>query len=262
MISAEIIIGTLALLVSLVNLRVIWKLRRQVARLPFEELLTRNEFFGATSTNSAHQFQQFQALERLTFELDLRLPLPPMRGWAASPDFPLLAFRQARQRRPDVIVECGSGASTVVMARAVQLNGQGRVMTIEHDGGFAQKTRELLEEYGLSNHAEVIHAPLVTDATDGEPHSWYGFEPPDDLRIDLLIVDGPPEGPDTLARYPAGPRLVPKLNPGGIAMVDDAHRPNEQTAIRRWLAELPGLGVEFHDLEKGCAIITKAVEPS
>ena len=53
--------------------------------------------------------------------------------------------------------------------------------------------------------------------------------------------------------------LIPHLNPGGVVLLDDARRPNEQHAVSRWLEELPGLSGEFLNHEKGCAIVSKAV---
>jgi hypothetical protein len=72
-------------------------------------------------------FKQGQAL--LTLERRLGLPegLPPVRGWAGSPDFLLQVADRILSTKPATIVECGSGVSTIVAARCAQLNQRGHV---------------------------------------------------------------------------------------------------------------------------------------
>ena len=72
-------------------------------------------------------YRQLEALRALDAELSLERALPPTRGWSASPDFLLLIAQHARDARPRIVVECGSGTSTVVLARCMQLNGAGHV---------------------------------------------------------------------------------------------------------------------------------------
>jgi hypothetical protein len=72
-------------------------------------------------------FAQVQAYDGLMRLLQFRAPLPPLRGWAASPDFLLVIAQHALKHKPKVIVECSSGSSTLVLARCCELNGGGHV---------------------------------------------------------------------------------------------------------------------------------------
>lgn len=72
-------------------------------------------------------FSQIQALWALERKLGLPDALPPMRGWAGSPDFLLAAAEEALYLKPKTVMECSSGVSTVVMARCLQMNGVGHV---------------------------------------------------------------------------------------------------------------------------------------
>ena len=58
--------------------------------------------------------------------------------------------------------------------------------------------------------------------------------------IDTLVVDGPPAGefPDTLVREPAAQVLAPLLAADYAMFLDDAERPAEREALRRWSAAL------------------------
>ncbi|MCP5374038.1 MAG: class I SAM-dependent methyltransferase [Hyphomicrobiales bacterium] len=202
-------------------------------------------------------FRQEQFLALLHAELDLDLPLPPAGGWAASPDFLLLLARHARAAAPAVVVECGSGVSTVVMARCLQLNGGGHVYSLEHDSRFAAKTREDLERYGVAGFATVLDAPLRPVRLGGRDWPWYGTEDLPGGDIDLLIVDGPPMPVDPLVRYPAGPVLFPRMRAGGTVFMDDTDRPGEREIAGRYGREFPDFTVSREMTEKGCLVLTR-----
>lgn len=203
-------------------------------------------------------FRQLEALQGLYAELDLKISLPPTRGWAASPDFLLELARQVRAKRPISVLECSSGTSTLVLARCLQLNGVGKVFSLEHDPYYASQTREQLLRHGLQDWAQVLDAPLQPHTLTGESWPWYDLsELPATTTIDLLVIDGPPQATRTLARYPAGPLLFHRLNPGGQVFLDDAARSDELAILQRWQQEFPALKHSLRVCEKGCAVVTK-----
>ena len=208
----------------------------------------------------AHQlFRQLEALQGLYVDLGLTHSLPGTRGWAASPDFLLELARHAIAHRPAVTVECGSGTSTLVLARCMQINGHGKVYTLEHNADFAQQTRAQLERHGLSDWAVVLVAPVRTLYLGAAPWQWYAHEVlPPGLSIDLLAIDGPPLATGAMARYPAGPVLFPRLAPHAAVFLDDAARPDERRILARWEREFPSLQQTDRSCEKGCAVLTTA----
>ncbi len=205
--------------------------------------------------DAANAFTQVESLHALQQRLGLRHPLPRTRGWAASPDFLRAAMELALERRPQVVVECSSGISTLVLARCAQINGSGHVHSLEHDPEFADKTRELLRAEGLEGHATVHDAPLKPLQLPNWSADWYDSSVlPAGLRVDLLVVDGPPWFVSALPRYPAVPALRERLNPGAVVLLDDAARPEEQECVRRWRDEWPALQVlRVPTCEKGLA---------
>ena len=50
-----------------------------------------------------------------------------------------------------VVVECGSGLSTILIARRLRELGAGNVHSLEHDEGFAEACRRQLERESLSD---------------------------------------------------------------------------------------------------------------
>ena len=203
-------------------------------------------------------YRQLEALHALYAELDVKRALPPTRGWSASPDFLLLIARHARDARPRSVVECGSGTSTVVLARCMQINGSGHVYSLEHQLEFVDATGAELERHDLSDWATVIHAPLRPHDLNGETWSWYSHETLPELKIDMLVIDGPPMPVGPLVRYPVGPILFPKLAPGAAVFLDDAARDDEKRIIERWQREFPDLDRQDHGCEKGCVELRSA----
>lgn len=202
-------------------------------------------------------FGQFQALLALERKLSLPQELPPMRGWAGSPDFLLVVANEILRRRPGCVLECSSGVSSIVIARCLQINGKGHVYSLEHDLSYAEKTRKLLADQGLGEWATVLHAPLETRHTDTP---WYAEDviPPDLEPIDLLIVDGPPQKTAPLARHPVLPRMLNRMAPNAIVIMDDANREDETEVVRRWKLDYPIESEQRPACEKGCSILQLA----
>jgi predicted O-methyltransferase YrrM len=138
------------------------------------------------------------------------------------------------------IVECGSGVSTIVLARALRERG-GRLHALEHDPGWAAFVRSWLERERLDS-ATVIEAPLRPHPLALDGAAWYDAAAlphlPDD-GIGLLLVDGPPAGEPGLgrSRYPALPALAERLADDALVVLDDADRPGEAEVLATWEGE-------------------------
>jgi hypothetical protein len=205
---------------------------------------------------SASLFRQLEALHGLYIDLGFKRSLPATRGWAASPDFLLELSRYALDHKPKTVVECSSGTSTLILARCMQINGGGKVYSLEHDPVYAQATREELERHCLAEFAQVFDAPLREVDLEDASWVWYGHEVlPAGLEIDMLAIDGPPLSVGANARYPAGPVLFPKLSSKGTVFLDDAQRASETAALARWKKEFPWLEQGVRYCEKGCAVL-------
>ncbi len=200
-------------------------------------------------------YSQVEALISLYYGLKLEHGLPSTRGWAASPDFLVQIAEHVRRHNPKVLVECGSGASTIVLSRCLQLNGNGHLYSLEHIPEIATETRQQLAKHGLSEWATVVDPPLQPVQLDGSEWNWYATSEIPEGNIDMVVIDGPPAVEEPLARYPAGPILFGRLNPGAAVFVDDALREGEKESIRRWKEKFPSLRSESRDCEKGCTVL-------
>ncbi len=204
-------------------------------------------------------FRQLEALQNLSAVLPVNDMLPATRGWAASPDLLVVLVDLVIGERPSLVVECGSGASTLWLALAMRRFGiGGRIIALDHDPVFGGKTRDLLARHGLGDLAEVRDAPLESFSLDGQTYSWYARRAWENLTgIDLLFVDGPPATTGHQARYPALPLLAGSLSPAATAVLDDLVVPDMQKVLRLWLDAYPDFGSEVLPLEKQAAVLRR-----
>jgi Methyltransferase domain len=127
------------------------------------------------------------------------------------------------------IMECGTGVSTVLLARLLREREAGALTSLEHDPHWAALIEDQLRREHLDETARVIHAPL-----HGDP-PWYRLdEMPDE--IDLLIVDGPPafEPGHGARRAPALAYFDGRLVLDAAVILDDVDRSGEQQVIATW----------------------------
>lgn len=206
-------------------------------------------------------YEQIEALIWLTTQFRFRAPLPPMRKWAISPDFANLLAGIIRRQRPGLIVELGSGISTLVAGYALEQLGGGTIVSIDHAAPFSEAAQRQAVEHALDERIRFITAPLTPIALGGATWHWYDLAALTlDAPIDLLVVDGPPQqdNPQPLARYPALPVLFERLRPGALIVLDDADRADERQIVARWLAEFPVTLVERSETEKGTVVLRRA----
>ena len=205
-------------------------------------------------------FRQLEALQNLSAMLPATDVLPATRGWAASPDLLAVLVGLVITERPSLVVECGSGGSTLWLALAMRrFEIHGRIIALDHDPVFGGKTRCLLARHDVRNLAEVRDAPLESFSLDGETYSWYARQAWEDLTgIDLLFVDGPPAATGHRARYPALPLLSGSLSPVATVVLDDLVVPDMQEVLRLWHDAYPEFGSEVLPLEKQAAVLRRS----
>ncbi|GAA1331041.1 class I SAM-dependent methyltransferase [Saccharothrix algeriensis] len=164
-----------------------------------------------------------------------------------------------------VVVECGCGASSVVLARLLARRGFGHLLSVEHDERTAAFVASQLRREGLGHVARVVHAPLAPHPAALRDARWYDPRLVHDEvsayverygLVDLLLVDGPLPAD---ARYPALPVFRGVLAPGAAVLVDDAERPGEQAVLVRWAEEF---ALSFRTTARTCLATATALDRS
>lgn len=160
--------------------------------------------------------------------------LPHLGSWKADTFFLHRIVDTIEALRPETVVELGSGASSLVIAKALSSNGNGRLISYDQHEPFVDAMGEWLTEHDLA--ASFHHAPLSIPAPKWGA-DWYRLT---DLprSIDLLVIDGPPWSVHPLIRG-AAESLFPRVSVGGMVLLDDAARPGERIVASRWRREWP-----------------------
>lgn len=224
--------------------------------------------------NSTKQLENYIAIQHY---MTMGKKLPAFHGWPISPDFGLLLIDLIEQYQYDLVVEFGSGTSTILIAQALanvqQSTGRpSQQVTFEHLDSYHTRTQSMLNAAGLSNAVQLVHAPF-TDyiAPNGRTYRYYSCQ--DKLRkmaqampnhselMILVVVDGPPANTGPLARYPALHHLWPQFEGAHFDfLMDDYIREDEREIVRVWRDEMLrhdlDVGVTHLKFEKEAALLT------
>jgi predicted O-methyltransferase YrrM len=200
-------------------------------------------------------YRQLEALLTVVTSVAPACPLQETRKWAASPDFLRLVVQTVLTKSPSLVVEAGSGVSTIIIGLCLRKLGKGRLVSLDHEAQFAEATRRQVSIHGLDDIVTVTHAPLVEGTIGEERWRWYQTDDASE-PIDVLVIDGPPSSTQPLARYPAVPLLGTRLKAGSVILLDDGARPDEKSAVDRWIKENPHATAQFVGLEKGAFVVS------
>lgn len=204
--------------------------------------------------------------------------MPGMHGWPVSPDFAQYLIELIENGNYDLVIEFGSGTSTLLVAKAlnnIALRNEGRPaarhIAFEHLERFHAETGRSLARAGLKDSVQLMLAPLVPYlAPNGVSYEYYGCQQAiADLAAEfagsapqiLVLVDGPPAATGKHARYPA---LAVVLECFGAAtidvLLDDYIRSDEQEIAQKWAADLDAAGIPHEmtttKMEKDACLIS------
>jgi predicted O-methyltransferase YrrM len=198
------------------------------------------------------------AEDSATLSASLGQAAPVFGRWAAEGDFAGMIVREL-EGSPRLVVECGSGATTVVIASKLRQSGSGRVVSFEHDPSYAARTTRLINVAGLSDVARVIEAPLRPQQFGNRIVEWYDrsiVEETVDGEIDILVVDGPPQV-SRWARWPALEVFYPLLAEDSVILLDDGRTRETSRAVRGWVEQFSDLHLYWVDTVKGTWLLKR-----
>jgi predicted O-methyltransferase YrrM len=201
-------------------------------------------------------YAQVEALIGLYRDLDGLPALPPLRNWALSPDTARVIHALIRSYRPRHVMECGSGASSVMLGHLKAAGVIDRVTSIEHEPMYLELSRQQLHRAGVLDMVDLRFCPLIERRAGDRTAIWYDVDVADLDPVDLVIVDGPPSNTGPQARYPVVPILEAVMNPGCLIVVDDYERPDEVAMVEAWRDQFPCELITLdHTVEKALAVL-------
>lgn len=254
------------------------ELSEQLKKQNADLISVRKHLESAVKKEMLNATQQLEAFMGIQSFLNQGERLPGMHGWPISPDFALYLIELIDSNDYDLILEFGSGTSTVLIAKTLARLGRkapGKPATIqvafEHLEQYHAQTQANLESAGLADAVQLTLAPLQAYlAPNGITYSYYSCHeklaalvkemPATGFKI-LMVVDGPPAATGQHARYPALPAVLAHLPATHLdILLDDYIRDDEKEIAQLWLKDLAALGLETsmqtRKLEKDACLIS------
>ena len=138
------------------------------------------------------------------------------------------------------VLEVGAGMSTIVLARALEKNKRGSIISIEQDLTWATFINKRLGEEGLSNIAKCYYVPV--EKAQYFNHTITTFnkekiaETIENKQFDLILIDGPKAYGKGQSYNRISDVFLAKqyLNENTCIILDDAGRSGEKAAIKYW----------------------------
>lgn len=161
--------------------------------------------------------------------------------WALDATVLNLLETKIRVKRPNAILEFGSGISTICFARFIheiyENEDSLRVYSVEQDQNHLEKTRKRLIELELDRIVKFIYAPLERQVIEGIQTECYRIPFPQHESLfnrspDFIIVDGP--AAEDGARFGTLPLIKPFLKSDAVWYLDDALRDGELITVSQW----------------------------
>jgi hypothetical protein len=198
----------------------------------------------------------------MTLSFQLRRPI---RFDAFTIEEPLthILVNEVARRKPRVIVELGSGLSTVLIAKVIETVGFScDFISIEEDVRYLKRTRAWLRAEGLDHFVALHQVPVIYEDKEEEDDLrgiwWYDQKIVDrlvplDRGVNFLLVDGPcaKEGFEYI-RWWSLENFYPHLlacAPDSAALVDDTQR--DRKVLERWKSDLQPAAVRWTDFGTG-----------
>ncbi|HLO13724.1 MAG TPA: class I SAM-dependent methyltransferase [Anaerolineales bacterium] len=158
--------------------------------------------------------------------------------------------------KPRLILEFGSGLSTLFFARALTSHDGATVYSIENSEFYFNKTKEAIAAYSnvklfccpIRPYQHKLKRFLTYDNS-------YLRRLPKGKMFDLILIDGPLA--NRYGREATLYQVAPFVSSKTLILVDDANRHPEQTAIANWgKVWADGLDLVYYpELKKGLAVL-------
>jgi len=253
------------------------ELSQQLTKQGDDLIKVRKDLESAVKKEILNATQQLEAYLGVQNFLNHGERIPGMHGWPISPDFALYLIELIDSNDYDLIIEFGSGTSTVVMAKALARIAPRRQkakplqVAFEHLEQYHAQTQANLQQAGLADAVQLVLAPLEPyTAPNGNTYPYYSCHaaladlasqlPMEQPKV-LVMVDGPPASTGKHARYPAVPAVLAHLKHARLdILLDDYFREDEKEAAALWIKDFETADhkaeSESINLEKDALFIT------
>jgi hypothetical protein len=217
------------------------------------------KFLGLFATEPNPLFPTFESLQSRGDNLEIPqlkkvLAGDLLGGWTLDAQTINLLWTLLWRGTPQIILEYGSGVSTIVLAVYASLLSQrtGKeclVISLETDERHKEAVGQRLKKNNLDEASKILHL-LRSD------RGIYELGPLQDVlagaTVDLVLIDGPSGPPG--CRRDTLPAVLPYCKGGTQWLLDDAFRDGELEILRTW-RRAPKIKIEgIFPVGKGLAV--------
>ncbi len=258
--------------------------RNQSLESKLQEVKKQEKIDKNIATSLNQQFSKLSArlenLLRIEAYFATGKVIPALHDWAISPDLAFFIINLIESERYNLIIEFGSGSSTVIIANVLERLKRSspnddksaiRQVAFEHSKEYYKKTLGLLTQAGLSSDVQLVYSPLGDyKADNGCVYSYYDicyeiFSQLSESNLSrnariLVLIDGPPGSTGKHVRYPALPIINQYFKHMSVDfLLDDYNRDEEKEIVEMWKNDLENASREFYleeySFEKGACLI-------
>lgn len=212
------------------------------------------EYLNKVFNEKTQELLNAIAIQQLGFTYPLFLA-----GWSIDSFLGRSLVTHILDSNPKTILELGSGASTLLIARCLEQLGEYDVehISVDHEEHYLALTEKSLIANNLGSKVDLWHCPLADNIVHGK--LWYQglTERLHGKKIDLLVVDGPPGRLQEQSRFPALPELLPFLSEECLVILDDTNRTDENIIAHKWAANNREFDVNFINQGHGHALLQR-----
>ncbi len=206
----------------------------------------------------------------LTDEIELYIALqnsiihnmPPIHfyNWTIKADFALLLSEKLKENRYDLIVEFGSGMSTILLGTLLKNKKyKTKLISFEHNKMYYDETLKKIRIYKLSKYIDLVYTPLTEYVYEKNKFLYYNCNRKlneikhnfsNNIKSIMVIVDGPPGSTGNIARFPALTHILNIFSDKSIDIfLDDYKREQEKLVVEEWILVLKKTTLSFSKQE-------------
>jgi predicted O-methyltransferase YrrM len=177
--------------------------------------------------------------------VETRLVSAICRSAAKPPVWARILFKLVREFRPERCVELGTslGVSASYQAAALELNGSGRLVSLEGAPALVDVARRNLEELGLGDRVTIVPGRFQ-DTLDGVLAS--------EAPVDYAFIDGHHDRDATIAYFE---QLLPALAEDAVVVFDDISWSRGMQAAWRAVSAHPRVRVPVDLFKVGVCVL-------
>ncbi len=166
----------------------------------------------------------------------------PWSSSAMSPSSVVSVVNDIILNKRRLVLELGTGISTLFVAKVLEDLGEGCLITIDHDKTWQKMCINLMNTNSIKppNFLPITAELSYLYKVDNQEVEYYSMSEIEDTlngsQIDMLIIDGPPAysvGKE-LSRVPAAELFLPYMSDQSSVFVDDSTRAGEIKLIDKF----------------------------